>query len=174
MRRSGASRYFARDHLGSVTEVTDGSVTLVTRYAFDPSDRRSITAGALSTSAGFTGHPAHAASGTYLALYRAYDPDMARWISEDPLGFDAGPNFYAYVDNQLTTAVDPFGLAKRKRVPPSRTRFCRAQNRQRVRRPVVPKGKKWRAAGVPRRFAPSVSPTTTEQPRRFKSGWMAR
>jgi RHS repeat-associated protein len=121
---SGANRYFATDHLGSVTAVTDGSVALVTRYDFDPSGRRAITAGVPSTSIGFTGHPVHAASGTYLTLYRTYDPDLARWISEDPLGFDAGPNFYAYVGNSLTTAIDPVGLARRKQVPPSRTRFC--------------------------------------------------
>jgi hypothetical protein len=36
---------------------------------------------------------------------------MGRWISQDPLGFDAGDsNLYRYVNNRATVAVDPSGL----------------------------------------------------------------
>jgi uncharacterized protein RhaS with RHS repeats len=31
------------------------------------------------------------------------------WTSKDPIGFDGGPNFYAYADNVPTNAVDPTG-----------------------------------------------------------------
>jgi RHS repeat-associated protein len=42
---------------------------------------------------------------------RYYDPKMGRWISKDPLGFDAGDmNLYRYVGNQATVIVDPSGL----------------------------------------------------------------
>jgi RHS repeat-associated protein len=51
---------------------------------------------------------------TNLYYYRAryYDPSVGRFISEDPLGFEAGdPNFYAYVGNNPINANDPSGLA---------------------------------------------------------------
>jgi RHS repeat-associated protein len=108
---NGVSRFFTVDHLGSVTEQTDAAGTVLARYAFDPSGRRALIAGSESTTVGFTGHFAHGPSSTYLAMYRAYDPDLGRWLSEDPLAFDQGPNFYAYVNNQLTIATDPLGLA---------------------------------------------------------------
>ena len=37
---------------------------------------------------------------------RWYDPKMGRWISQDPLGFDAGDsNLYRYVNNAPTNAM---------------------------------------------------------------------
>lgn len=50
--------------------------------------------------------------GTGLHYYRAryYDPTFGRFVSEDPLGFRAGPNFYAYVGNDPINRIDPFGL----------------------------------------------------------------
>jgi uncharacterized protein RhaS with RHS repeats len=37
---------------------------------------------------------------------------LQRFISEDPLGFHAGINFYSYVKNSPITLVDPDGLAE--------------------------------------------------------------
>jgi hypothetical protein len=44
--------------------------------------------------------------------YRAryYDPKLGRFISEDPIGFEAGENFYAYVANNPVLWIDPEGL----------------------------------------------------------------
>jgi RHS repeat-associated protein len=47
------------------------------------------------------------------SYYRAryYDPNPGRFINEDPAGFDAAsPNFYAYVGNDPSDGIDPFGL----------------------------------------------------------------
>jgi hypothetical protein len=46
----------------------------------------------------------------WVAPYRAYDPALARWISEDPIGLDGGVNRYAYVQNTPITMLDPEGL----------------------------------------------------------------
>jgi RHS repeat-associated protein len=41
---------------------------------------------------------------------RYYDPSTGRWMSQDPLGFDAGDsNLYRYVKNRPTEATDPSG-----------------------------------------------------------------
>jgi len=43
---------------------------------------------------------------------RWYDPKTGRWMSEDPIGFDAGdPNLYRYVGNSPVNYTDPTGLA---------------------------------------------------------------
>jgi RHS repeat-associated protein len=46
------------------------------------------------------------------SYYRAryYDPSAGRFISEDPIGFDGGENFYAYTSNSPVDLKDPFGL----------------------------------------------------------------
>lgn len=41
---------------------------------------------------------------------RYYFPSTGRWITADPLGFDAGPNLYAYVLNNPLSHVDLYGL----------------------------------------------------------------
>ena len=41
---------------------------------------------------------------------RWYDPEVGRWLSEDPLGFVAGDaNTVRYVGNQITWGIDPSG-----------------------------------------------------------------
>jgi RHS repeat-associated protein len=48
-----------------------------------------------------------------LTRYRAYDPELGRWLSRDPLEnaeLSVGPNLYAYVNNNPISNVDPLGL----------------------------------------------------------------
>jgi len=52
-------------------------------------------------------------NGFYYMRARFYDPQVKRFISEDPLGFDGGDlNLYAYVGNNPIMGVDPWGLHK--------------------------------------------------------------
>jgi RHS repeat-associated protein len=46
------------------------------------------------------------------SYYRAryYDPAPGRFLSEDPIGFNGGQNFYAYVRNNPLWYADPSGL----------------------------------------------------------------
>ena len=41
---------------------------------------------------------------------RYYDCKTAKWLSPDPLGFEAGPNLYAYVNNNPLSHFDLYGL----------------------------------------------------------------
>jgi len=81
------------------------------RYEYDPFGRRTRSAGDLDADFGFTGHFFHAASGLHLALYRAYDSDLGRWLSRDPLGEAKRLNLYAYAANDPVNRFDPLGLA---------------------------------------------------------------
>jgi RHS repeat-associated protein len=60
---------------------------------------------------GYTGRERDPDTG--LTYYRArfYDPVVARFISEDPIGLAGGINAFAYVSNNTRTLTDPFGLS---------------------------------------------------------------
>jgi RHS repeat-associated protein len=58
----------------------------------------------------YTGREQDADTGLYYYRARYYDTDIGRFISEDPKGFAAGINFYAYVGNNPVNANDPSGL----------------------------------------------------------------
>jgi RHS repeat-associated protein len=59
----------------------------------------------------YTGKPYLASSGGYAFKYRSYNPELARWTSEDPSGFPDGANNSLYVSNLALSALDPNGLA---------------------------------------------------------------
>jgi RHS repeat-associated protein len=59
----------------------------------------------------YAGYQYDAATGLYYVGARWYDPSQGRWLSRDPLGFDAGDvNLYRYVGNSPTNSKDPLGL----------------------------------------------------------------
>ncbi len=102
--------YYTRDHLGSIRELTDATGTVRARYDYDPWGRRTKIEGDVDASFGFTGHYHHQASGLALAAFRAYDADLGRWLSRDPLEEADGINLFAYVGNSVTRIIDPLGL----------------------------------------------------------------
>lgn len=99
--------YFLSDHLRSTTALTDslGSVVDQTGY-----DSFGDSAGGTLTRYGFTGRERDPATGLLYYRARWYDPQTGRFMSEDPAGFAAGMNFYAYVLNDPVGKVDPSGL----------------------------------------------------------------
>src|SRR6185369_8445214 len=112
MRSVSSSYYFSFDHLGSVREVTDSSGNVVGRYDYDPYGRLTVNQGT-PPRFGFGGYFYHSASGLSLTKYRAYDPDLGRWESRDPIDLAGGLNLYSYVDDDPTDGVDPLGLKKK-------------------------------------------------------------
>jgi RHS repeat-associated protein len=59
---------------------------------------------------GYTGHYVYQASGSALAPYRAYDAEIGRWLSRDPIEEAGGINLYAYVGGNPVNWIDPLGL----------------------------------------------------------------
>jgi RHS repeat-associated protein len=58
----------------------------------------------------YTGRQFDSTGGLYYYRARYYDPMSGRFLSEDPIRFQAGANFYIYTLNSPTSWTDPFGL----------------------------------------------------------------
>ena len=103
---------FHHDHLQSVDGVSDHTgAALEERSYYAFGDIRSQT-GTSGNFFGYTGReldPGNA--GLYYYRARFYEPSVGRFLSEDPIGFNGGINFYAYVGNNPINANDPMGLA---------------------------------------------------------------
>lgn len=104
--------FYSNEHLGSVREMTDSTGTVRARYDYDPFGRRTLITGDKETPFGFTGHYSHSPTGLTLAMFRAYEPALGRWITEDPVGLRGGLNLYSYVDNNSVNYIDPAGRLK--------------------------------------------------------------
>jgi len=110
---SGKTPYFCtRDHLGSIREMRSGSGkgAIVARFDYDPYGRSTAVISNTLPDFNFTGLYRHSTSNLDLAVYRAYDPDLGRWLSRDPIAERSGTNLYTYVANDPLRMVDPAGL----------------------------------------------------------------
>ena len=90
--------------------MTDVNGTVVARYDYDPWGRSTTVIGTNKPDFNFTGLYQHAKSGLDMATYRAYDPDLGRWLDRDPMGEAGEFNLYRYVSNNPINLVDPDGL----------------------------------------------------------------
>ncbi len=109
--------YAHGDRLGSIVLTTrgDGSVVSVTgRSTYDPYGKEvslpSWGGGRVSVPYGFAGARWDAAAGLYRMGARWYDPEMGRFLEQDPIGERGGLNLYAYVGSSPVMWVDPTGL----------------------------------------------------------------
>lgn len=109
VRRGGVTAFFQSDGQGSVARVVEAGATKVT-YTYDSFGRIVTQAGTSHESYTFQGREFNRESGLYYFRARYYDPQAGRFISEDPIGFQGGLNFYAFVKNNPVTLTDPTGL----------------------------------------------------------------
>jgi RHS repeat-associated protein len=120
----GETLWALADHLGSIRDVVDsyGDARIYRRFDafgkivdethYDTSGLLVIAgqAGFVDTAFGYTGKLFDDATRLQNHLNRWYDAGVGRWLSEDPIGFDAGDaNLYRYVGNSPTMHTDPTG-----------------------------------------------------------------
>lgn len=118
IRRGGASYYYIKDGLGSVTALVDSSGDIVESYSYDAYGRPRIfdsngvpiAESQLGNPYLFTGRRYNPDTGLYFYRFRYYDPVVGRFISKDPIGLLGGLNLYTYVTNNPVNFVDPYGL----------------------------------------------------------------
>jgi RHS repeat-associated protein len=111
MLRGSTTSYYETDGLGSVSSLTDTTGALAETYTYDSFGNTTNSSGSLTNFFRYTAREFDTETNLYFYRARYYDPQGGRFISEDPIGFDGGPNFYAYVKNSPVGKFDPTGLA---------------------------------------------------------------
>ncbi len=112
---SGLSEYFSvsyylTDHLGSTAGLTGTAGNLL---ELETHDSFGNSAGSARTRYLYTGRERDPDSGLMYYCARWQDPQVGRFISEDPIGFRGGElDLYVYVRNNPTRFHDPLGLRR--------------------------------------------------------------
>jgi RHS repeat-associated protein len=103
------ARTYLTDALNTVLAQTKEDRSILNYYTYSPYGESSPLGADENNSIQYTGRENDQTS---LYYYRAryYDPRLKRFISEDPIGTRAGPNFYAYVRGSPVMQGDPTGL----------------------------------------------------------------
>lgn len=107
---SVGTRSFLTDGLGSTLALADFAGVLQTFYTYEPFGNVTVSGYANGNTFQYAGRE-NDGSGLYYYRARYYQPQLQRFISEDPLDFNGGDwNLYAYVANDPILYVDPYGL----------------------------------------------------------------
>ena len=115
------TRYFHKDHLGSIATITDETGAVVERLSYDAWGKRRFPNGqddptgsiSSQTTRGFTGQEELADVGLVHMNGRVYDPLLGRFGTPDPTTENPfstqGWNRYSYVGNSPLNFTDPSG-----------------------------------------------------------------
>lgn len=101
------------DNLGSVRQVVeyDGTSTTLTETLDYDAFGNATTTPSSPLLFRFTGRYFDDVTKLQYNWHRWYDPGAGRWISQDPIGFDAGDvNLSRYVGNSPANSIDPTGF----------------------------------------------------------------
>jgi RHS repeat-associated protein len=102
------SHYFALDHPGHVSALMNASGAITTNYEYTPFGTE--TAANDGQPLRYMARELDFSTGLYYVRARWYDPTLARFVSEDPIGLAGGMNTYAYAGNDPINGRDPSGL----------------------------------------------------------------
>ena len=98
---------------GSTMAMTDYSEAIINKYAYTPFGMIISEQETVPQPFKFAGQYGVMAEpdGLYYMRARYYDPQVGRFISEDPVGFEGGDtNLYVYASNNPIMLIDPLGL----------------------------------------------------------------
>ena len=107
---AGGSLSYQADAQGTIMRALDQSGLAVASSEYDAFGRVVSRTGTAQGPYAFQGREFDEESGLYYYRARYYDPQVGRFISEDPLGVDGAANAYAFVHNNPVNLLDPLGL----------------------------------------------------------------
>lgn len=114
MERGSTTNYYEADGLGSISSLTASTGSIAQSYTYDSFGNQTAFSGSLTNYFRYTGREFDTETNLFYYRARYLDPSTGRFLTEDPVGFRGdGTDFYAYVENEVTDWVDPFGLQHR-------------------------------------------------------------
>jgi RHS repeat-associated protein len=108
--RSSTTSYFSQDGVGSVTSLTTSAGGVGNTYRYDSFGNLTASSGSTVNRFQYTGREFDSETGLYFYRARYHDASTGRFLSEDPMGFEASFNFYPYTLNRPTNFRDPDGM----------------------------------------------------------------
>src|SRR6266705_1185201 len=99
MVRSSATSYYHADGLGSVTSLGSAAGSIANTYTYDSFGKLTNSTGSLVNPFRYTARESDTETGLHYYRARYYDQTVGRFLSEDPIRFAGGLNFFAYVSN---------------------------------------------------------------------------
>jgi RHS repeat-associated protein len=108
--RGSTTSFYQMDFLGSITSLSNSAGALANTYTYDSFGKLNASAGTLTNPFQFTGREFDPETGVYNYRMRYYDQNTGRFLSEDPIRWAGGTDFYHYADGNPVSEVDPMGL----------------------------------------------------------------
>lgn len=124
--------YYLTDRQGSIRDiVTFASQTVADHNEFTGFGVKTESNPGVGDGFGYTAKRLDGDTGEQYNIHRWYDAATGKWVSQDPIGFAAGPsNLFGYVSNAATNMLDPAGLAETDdRVTPFTTGLVDVQDK---------------------------------------------
>jgi RHS repeat-associated protein len=110
----GGVSYYQQDGGNSITSLSNSSGALANTYTYGAFGNLIASTGTVTNPFQFTAREFDPETGIYEYRARYYQPNLGRFLSEDPAGFSGGTDFYDYVQGDPIDFDDPSGLIKMK------------------------------------------------------------
>ncbi|MBI6743565.1 RHS repeat-associated core domain-containing protein, partial [Pseudomonas syringae] len=103
--------YFHTDQIGTPLEMTDAEGQIVWQAKYRPWGAiEKLVVNEVEQNLRFQGQYFDVETGLHYNTFRYYDPEIGRFITQDPIGLAGGLNLYQYAPSPIAW-VDPLGLA---------------------------------------------------------------
>ncbi|MBI6577838.1 RHS domain-containing protein [Pseudomonas viridiflava] len=101
--------YFHTDQIGTPLEMTDIDGQIVWQATYKAwGSLEALTVNEVEQNLRFQGQYFDEETGLHYNTFRYYDPEVGRFITQDPIGLSGGSNLYSYAESP-TGWVDPLG-----------------------------------------------------------------
>jgi len=107
-RRDGIDYFYLTDHLGSTVMMTDRDGNILWQNDVTPFGEETGESGFVERDGFYTGKKIDPDTGLYYFNARWYDPELGRFITEDPV--KDGVNWFSYANQNPLRYLDPTGL----------------------------------------------------------------
>jgi len=109
---SKATTFYHADGNGNITALMDANQNIVGRYLYNPFGKLIGKWGVMAdvNEMRFSSMPYDGLAGISFFPLRPYDPNLQRWLGQDPIQEAGGISLYQFVYNNPINEIDPFGL----------------------------------------------------------------
>ncbi|MBI6706246.1 RHS repeat-associated core domain-containing protein, partial [Pseudomonas viridiflava] len=108
--------YFHTDQIGTPLEMTDIDGQIVWQATYKAwGSLEALTVNEVEQNLRFQGQYFDEETGLHYNTFRYYDPEVGRFITQDPIGLGGGSNLYSFAPNTYMW-LDPLGLTVRYKV----------------------------------------------------------